>query len=125
MRRYSLVSALLVSSFSICAVAQQHTEYATVVAKPDLRARAVNYGDLNLQRQEGVAILYRRIQTAANHACSATNKKSPQVALRIRECALDATTRAVTQVGVPALMTLHAANTTPAGTAIAMAGGSK
>jgi UrcA family protein len=109
MRRLALLSALLASSFSVCSVAQ-HTQYATVVAKPDVRTKVVSYGDLNLQRHEGVKILYRRIQTAASLVCTAPNMRSPQVAMRLRECALDATTRAVRQVGVPALMTLHAAN---------------
>jgi UrcA family protein len=110
MRPKHFASVSLVSALSVCAVAQS-TEYATVVAKADFPAKTVSYGDLNLQRHEGIATLYRRIQTAANLVCSQVNERPPQVALRIRDCASSATTRAVSEVGMPALTTLHAQQT--------------
>jgi UrcA family protein len=120
MRPTHFAAVSLMSTLSICAVAQT-TEYATVVAKADLPAKTVSYGDLNLQRHEGVATLYRRIQTAANLVCSQVNERPPQIALRLRHCASDATTRAVSEVGVPALTTLHAQHTGNAPTTIVAA----
>ena len=120
MRPTQLAAVSLMSTLSICAVAQP-TEYATVVAKTDLPAKTVSYGDLNLQRHEGIATLYRRIQTAANLVCSQVNERPPQVALRVRACASDATTRAVTEVGMQALATLHAQQTGKAPTTMVAA----
>ncbi len=78
----------------------------------------VSYGDLNLQRDDGVAVLYRRIQVAANKVCTQVNGRMPQVIQRERECAADATSRAVAKVGVPALTTLHLARTQKAANAV-------
>jgi UrcA family protein len=108
MRTKQLFPAVLIlSGLPLCAVAEQ-TEYATVVAEVDVPSKVVRYGDLNLQRQDGVATLYRRIQLAANSVCTQVNHRMPQVALRERICATDATARAVAHVGVPALAQLHA-----------------
>jgi UrcA family protein len=105
-----LACALLVSSLSVGAVAQP-TEYAKVVAQSEVRSKIVNYADLNLQRHEGVAVLYRRIQVAADFVCTEGDNRTLQVVLRVRNCVSDATTRAVTQTGMPALAALHAQHT--------------
>jgi len=108
MRPYPLSLGLLVlGSFSVSALAEP-IEYATVVAQPDVREKTVSYGDLNLQRHEGVATLYARITRAANFVCSEPNDRMPQIRVRVRQCAADATSRAVAQVGVPALAALDA-----------------
>jgi UrcA family protein len=107
MRFDKLACALLVSSLSVGAVAEP-TEYARVVAHSEVRSKIVNYADLNLQRHEGVAVLYRRIQVAADFVCTEGNDRNLQVVFRVRHCVSDATTRAVAQAGVPALATLHA-----------------
>jgi UrcA family protein len=124
MRSKHLAFALLASSLPFCAAAQQ-TEYATVVATPDVPAKTVDYGDLNLQRHEGITVLYRRIQVAASAVCLEPNARAPQVAARIRACASEATTRAVAQVGVPALVALHAKQSTEGSKSLVVAGGSR
>ncbi len=100
-------AAIIVFGLPVCALGEP-TEYATVIAQTDVPSKVVRFGDLDLQRQEGVVTLYRRIQLAANIVCTQVNHRIPQVILRERACASDATSRAVTQVGVPALTTLHA-----------------
>ena len=111
MRPHYVAPALLVS-FCFCATASaESTQYATVVAEPDVPTKIVNFSDLNLQRDAGVATLYRRIQGAANAVCRQVNESLPQIKRRARECALDATSRAVAKVGVPALSTMHLART--------------
>jgi UrcA family protein len=116
MRTKSLfVGVLVLGSFSMYAAAEP-IEYATVVAQSDAREKTVSYGDLNLQRHEGVATLYARITRAANLVCSDPNERMPQVASRIRQCAADATSRAVAEVGVPALAALDAQQSKKAST---------
>ena len=104
------LAVLILSSYSVCAIAEP-IEYATVVGQSDVREKMVNYGDLNLQRHEGVSVLYARIKRAANLVCFEVNQRVPHVAIRAQQCASEAVTRAVAQVGVPALAALHAQET--------------
>jgi UrcA family protein len=107
---HSATALFVLCSFSFGVSAEQ-TQYATVIAEPDVQMKVVHYGDLNLQRDEGVATLYRRIQVAAKSVCTQMNSAMPQVVQRARLCASDATSRAVAKVGLEALSTLHAART--------------
>jgi UrcA family protein len=109
MRLLSFSALLVLSSAATCVVAEP-TEYATVVAKTAVRARTVSFADLNLQRHEGVATLYRRIRNAANLVCYESGVPPIQSQLSVRKCTSNAIGRAVAQVGVPALVALHAQN---------------
>ena len=107
MRLQSFSAFLILSSVSLCAVAEP-TQYATVVAEPSVRTKTVNFADLNLQRHEGVVTLYRRIRSAADLVCSDGDTRPLQSQLRVHRCTSDAIGRAVARVGVPDLATLHA-----------------
>ena len=50
---------------------------ASADAKSDLKGVSVkvSYGDLNLQKEEGVATLYRRLKTASKEACDVRSLK--------------------------------------------------
>ena len=41
-------------------------------ADPDMRTKVVRYGELNLQSDEAIVILYKRIASAADYVCSPT-----------------------------------------------------
>lgn len=113
MRLLPVSAVLVLSSVSVCALAEP-TEYATVVATPAVRSKMISYADLNLQRHEGVVALYRRIRNAADLVCYEGDTRPIQSQLSLRRCTSDATARAVAQVGVPALVTLHAQQTSKA-----------
>ena len=113
------VVALIFGGASAGALAEPIEFYTTVIAQPDVRSKVVSYGDLNLQRHEGVVALYRRIQSAATLVCSEPNERMPQITVRTRKCAFDATSRAVGEVGVPALAALHSQQTVTARTLVA------
>lgn len=111
MRLKHSATAFVLCSFSI-GISAEPIEYATVTAETaDVPMKVVHYGDLNLQRDEGVSTLYRRIQNAANIVCTQVNSAIPQVVQRANRCALDATSRAVAKVGLESLSTLHMAKT--------------
>lgn len=112
MRPLPFFVLLVSSSVSVCAVAEQ-TEYATVVAEraADVRSKTVDYSDLNLQHHQGVVTLYQRIRNAADFVCYDADRRSIQAELSVRRCTSEATTRAVTHVGLPELATLHAQHT--------------
>jgi UrcA family protein len=74
--------------------------------------QVVSYSDLNLGSRAGVALLYKRIQKAANEVC---DNPPPRRQLRFvterKDCSARALNRAVAQIGVPALDALHLAKT--------------
>jgi UrcA family protein len=100
------------------ALAEPIEYYTTVTAQAEARSKVVSYRDLNLQRHEGAATLYRRIETAASLVCSEPNARMPQVTARIRNCASDATSRAVAEVGAPMLAAIHSQRTATAQTTL-------
>jgi UrcA family protein len=73
----------------------------------ELRSITVSYADLDLSKQTGVAVLYRRIEAAANRVCG------PKPALDIKQiyaqvdCVQSAVANAVGEVNVRQLAALH------------------
>lgn len=63
----------------------------------------VYYGDLNLQKSESVATLYRRIERAAKRVCARPNAGDLRQIQAARQCAREAIDRAVVTVDMPAL----------------------
>lgn len=71
--------------------------------RTDVPSVKVYYGDLNLQRDEAVASLYRRIQRAAERVCERPNERAVQQIYATRKCAETAIERAVVSINMPAL----------------------
>lgn len=69
----------------------------------------IRYADLDLTQFSGVSVLYSRLQRAARQVCAPLNSKVPEMAAAYRSCALDAMSRAVTQVDQPALSAYYRA----------------
>jgi UrcA family protein len=72
----------------------------------ELPMRAVHYADLNLSRPADAALLYHRIQTAAELVCDAGRSRELGHLMRSRKCMASAVERAVATVHAP-LLTQH------------------
>jgi UrcA family protein len=79
------------------------TVLAADASPGDVPSVTVYYGDLNLQKTEGVASLYRRIQRAADRVCARTNSRDLRQIQATRKCTDEAIDRAVVSVNMPAL----------------------
>ncbi len=73
--------------------------------QPDDQAPAetVKFQELNVGANAGVAVLYRRIHSAARHVCNVDDIRDPANLARARTCAVEAEARAVAQVNLPTL----------------------
>jgi UrcA family protein len=70
----------------------------------DVRTKVVRYGDLNLQSNEAIVILYKRIAAAAEYVCSPdVNRTSLSAIAKWQDCHRSAISRAVADVGQPRL----------------------
>jgi len=71
----------------------------------------VSYGDLNLENEEGVRVLYRRLQRASKEVCGVT---SPRIAGSIghlqgtKQCYREALSNAVDKIDNEDLTRIHA-----------------
>ena len=73
-------------------------------------SKNVSYGDLNLNNEEGVAVLYRRLQNASAEVCNvrrAWQRKCTSCMRDAKECYEDALSKAVDAVGSDLLLALH------------------
>ena len=75
-------------------------------------SQTVSYGDLNLKSQAGVATLYQRIKKAAYEVCQIpVGTHQIRIEQEFKACKADAVDRAVGQVNLPLLTTLHESKT--------------
>jgi UrcA family protein len=85
---------MLLGSLSAVAKVEQLDEVPT---------RRVKFGDLDLSRSEGVAVLYARINSAAREVCLPVDNWMPKMLYRTDQCREEAIARAVADVDAPAL----------------------
>ncbi len=74
-------------------------------------AKKVSYSDLNLEKEEGAIVLYRRLQIAARQVCNVrtlTVKGSLQEVAERKVCYVDTLDAAVSQVNNQYVSKLHA-----------------
>ena len=79
-------------------------------------SKIVSYGDLNLNNEEGVAELYRRLQAASAEVCNvrrAWKRKCMSCMRDAKVCVEDALSRAVDAVGSELLFALHQGTEVP------------
>lgn len=69
----------------------------------ETRAAEVNYADLDLTNEAGAERLYLRIRSAARSVCGTPGLLQIINVSRIRQCAEDATARAIAEVNSPTL----------------------
>jgi UrcA family protein len=73
-------------------------------ADPDVRTKVVRYGELNLQSDAALVILYKRITVAADYVCSPyVDRTNLGMIVKWRDCRRSAILRAVADVGQPRL----------------------
>ena len=75
------------------------------------RLQVVRYADLDLSSQAGAASLYARIAAAAREVCPVMVERQLASIGRARRCTEDAVARAVEDVNVAAVTSLHFART--------------
>ena len=79
-------------------------------------SKNVTYGDLNLNNEEGVAELYRRLKAASEEVCNvrrAWKRKCTSCMRDAKVCVEDALSRAVDAVGSEMLFALHQGTEVP------------
>jgi UrcA family protein len=77
--------------------------------------QVVNYGDLDLNQPQGIAILYSRVQAAAADVCAPLESVDMSRRAHLEPCIANATSRAVQSVNVPALTAYNAQRSGQAG----------
>jgi UrcA family protein len=79
---------------------------AAMAAEPaegEAPKRVVNYSDLDLTHDSGVATLYVRIRNAASMVCDTRNTRSVEAFQGMRRCKQKAIDRALADVNMPQL----------------------
>ncbi len=84
---------------------------AKVELRDDVPTRTVKFGDLDLTRRDGVAVLYARINSAAREVCLPVDGRLPELLHSTDECRQKAIERAVADVDAPALTSFYLAKT--------------
>ena len=97
----SLIVGLIVACGIAAPAASTRADVNTISVR-------VNFADLNLSSNEGVAKLYDRLRSAAGQVCG-TEPQYNELRAKIEwnACRQDALTRAIGKVGHPALIALH------------------
>ena len=86
---------------------------ATTIVSPGFgtASRTVNFADLDLSNNKGVATLYHRIKSAAGQVCDSDEPTSLHTLPYVRICEEQAIDRAVKDVDSYGLRSFHAAAT--------------
>ena len=85
---------------------------STPPAGEDVGRIVVRFGDLNLERPAGVAVLYRRLKLAAKHVCGEPEHPgSAIISVAWRACVTQAVERAVVKVDRPVLTAYYREHT--------------
>jgi UrcA family protein len=78
-----------------------------VAQSEEFLTKAVAYGDLNLESDQGVKVLYARLQYAAHHVCSPLESRELSRKTAWQTCVNNALASAVTQVNNPRVTAIH------------------
>jgi UrcA family protein len=84
------------------------------MANADPAQMTVRYSDLDLNRTEGVKILYHRLQHAAEAVCTPNQNRNLATKARFDQCIQSNMQAAVTQIDRPLLSAYFQAQSTPA-----------
>lgn len=72
--------------------------------------KTVSYGDLDLERTEGVAVLYKRLNHAAKAVCGPLKSRQLRQMVLRSECIKEALANAITDVDQPLLTQYYRSN---------------
>ena len=94
----------LISGIAVMGVATLSvggTSHAADMSGEERKVR-VHFGDLDLSKAEGVNVLRRRIQFAAESVCDRGALHTSLADMRVQECVKTAVSHALEQIGLPA-----------------------
>jgi UrcA family protein len=100
-RRFAAVVSIAVACSNVLGPIAVGAELAPVGQK------VVHLGDLNLDREEGIAVLFSRVRTAAKEVCEAGYPRDMALTRRPTRCVADATARAVIDINLPAVTSYY------------------
>ncbi len=107
----------LVATFLVTVLGGPAVVLANPISYIEVGKASVSYADLNLESEEGVRVLYRRLKRASNNLCSAMPPKiagSVQIVYtdiygpETRQCYHEALSNAVAKVDNADLTRIHA-----------------
>ncbi len=107
----------LVATFLLTVLGGPAVVLANTISYIEVGKASVSYADLNLESEEGVRVLYRRLKRASNNLCSATPPKIagslPNIYIEIygqetRQCYREALSNAVAKFDNEDLTRIHA-----------------
>jgi UrcA family protein len=84
--------------FSACTAAVMSLTCVFLVAIAFIPKETVKFQDLNIDGPAGAAALYQRLHAAAQHVCFANWDRDPVRVQRAEACAIEAESRAVSQL---------------------------
>src|ERR1700721_2948530 len=84
--------------FSACTAAAMRLMCTLLVEIAFIPAETVKFQDLNIDSPAGAAALYQRLHAAAQHVCFANWDRDPVKVQRAEACAIEAESRAVSQL---------------------------
>ncbi len=107
----------LVATFLVTVLGGPAVVLANTISYIEVGKASVSYADLNLESEEGVRVLYRRLKLASNKLCSATPPRIagslPNIYLgkygqETRQCYREALSNAVAKIDNEDLTRIHA-----------------
>jgi UrcA family protein len=116
MRSQSVISFLALAGL-LAPLSAHSAPKVTTAGDGSAASRVVRFGDLNLDSDAGVRVLYSRIRSAAQEVCEPAIFNTSNTDLRQRRCAQHAIRQAVLDVGSPQLTSFHVSKTSPVATA--------
>jgi UrcA family protein len=103
------LSKRCVIAIATCSIAALSGAAVAADWSDDVPTVAVSYGDLNLDRAEGAATLYRRIRAGASYVCRSLESRDVDRELQWERCIHEATAKAVAKVDEPVLTAYYRA----------------
>ena len=110
MKESNLRKVQVAASFALILAAPVVTKAANYSFEADSGALRVSYSDLDLSIDEGVAVLYSRLQSASREACDVGNYQknaSVKATLSANACYTDVLSKVVAKVGSDKLTAIH------------------
>jgi len=113
----------LIAAAILGAVASSFSAVSAAADTTDLRSIVVSYKDLNISKDQGAAVLYGRIRTAAERVCSVPEDADFSAQLQVSHCVHKAIAEAVSAINQPTLIAVYnAKNKTPLPVIVAAGG---
>ncbi len=100
----------LVATFVVAGLGAPTIVLATTSSHLETEKISVSYADLNLKNEEGVRVLYQRLQSASKKACSVTSMKIRSIPRwsRITQCYREVLAETVEKIDNDDLTRVHA-----------------